>query len=60
MYCDICEKRVHRYVMVNAREPWPRRRSWGWYEGHLACINKARRKRRRPEKTGVIRWCYAV
>ena len=51
LYCDVCEKKMKRYVTLPARNrdmasyiyDGKKHYSWGWYEGHAKCLKDMKR-----------------
>jgi hypothetical protein len=53
--CDICGRYTLRLATVYART-LSLRGTWGWYEGHLACIRAHRQRVNQPHKFGRVAW----
>ena len=55
LYCDYCKKLLRDYVTVDVRSIRLERVLWSWFEGHLECFLKQRKKYRYPMKIGRIK-----
>jgi hypothetical protein len=45
LYCDICGRRLHRYVTWYTRPDNDYLKDcWGWVEGHYGCLTRMEKK----------------